>query len=118
QRAGRDATRYVSYATWTCPINCIEPAMCPHTRDVRAWSLHQTLGARAGDVPTALLRVTHRVYGVGMVDVADVVAGDRLVAARLADAGLVRVATASHCHGAVGAIRMAPVPPRIARSEI
>ncbi len=29
QRQGHDATRYVSFAEWTCPVNCIEPPTCP-----------------------------------------------------------------------------------------
>ncbi|MBW8770414.1 MAG: hypothetical protein JF589_11695 [Gemmatimonadetes bacterium] len=39
QRAGEDGTHYVSFAEWMCPINCIEPAKCPHTRGPRSWSL-------------------------------------------------------------------------------
>lgn len=120
QRAAGDGTRYVSYATWTCPINCIEPATCPHTRGPRDWSLHETLRDAGGrEVPSAVLRVTHRVFGVGMVDAADVLAADRMIAERLPEARAVQVATASHCHGAVGRLRMAgPVPPPSARGEI
>jgi hypothetical protein len=29
QRPGADGTHYVSFAEWTCPINCIEPRTCP-----------------------------------------------------------------------------------------
>src|SRR5690606_7422668 len=43
QRRGDDGTHYVSFATWMCPINCIEPRICPHTRGARAWSLPPTL---------------------------------------------------------------------------
>jgi hypothetical protein len=119
QRAGRDATRYVSHATWTCPVNCIEPATCPHTRGPRTWSMPETL-ARAFEprVPLAAMRVTHRTYGVGMIDVADVLAADALLAARAARGGVVAVATASHCHGAVGLVRISPVPPPPATGEI
>lgn len=121
QKEGGDRTRYVSYATWICPINCIEPTTCPHTRGARDWSLHDRLRDLDGRdaVPTAVLPVTHRVFGVGMVDVADVLAADRLVSTRLSGTGLVRIATASHCHGAVGGIRMvAPVPPPSAQGDI
>lgn len=121
QKSGADGTRYVSYATWMCPINCIEPATCPHTRGPRDWSLHDALRGtdRAGRVPSAVLRVTHRVFGVGMVDVADVLAADRMIAEQLPRTGAVQVATASHCHGAVGMLRMAsPVPPPSAQGEI
>ena len=49
-----------------------------------------------------MFHCSHRAYGVGMIDTADVVEADRLV--RDAAAGSparVLVATASHCHGAV-----------------
>src|SRR5262249_17658797 len=32
-RAGQPGTHYVSFATWTCPINCVEPRTRPPTRD-------------------------------------------------------------------------------------
>ena len=121
QRPGTDGTRYVSYATWTCPVNCIEPKKCPHTGGARDWSFHTSLvplarastgAASAARMPaadvgphTAVLRVTHRTFGVGMIDVADVVAADTLVARSLEVDGAVRVATASHCHGAVAGLR-------------
>ena len=45
----------------------------------------------------------HRAYGVGMLDVADVVAADREIAARGRGAGAhaFLVGTVSHCHGAL-----------------
>lgn len=107
QKVGADGTRYVSFATWTCPINCIEPATCPHTRTERDWSLHRTLplaGEPAGE-PTVVLGVTHRAFGVGMVDVADVVAAHDAVVRAVRAGGTLRIATASHCHGAVASLR-------------
>ena len=60
---------------------------------------------RAAGDPVAgavVLHCTHRAYGVGMIDVRDLLAGDALVA-RAGDAGRadVLVGTVSHCHGAV-----------------
>lgn len=45
---------------------------------------------------------THRAYGVGMIDTADVVAADRAVSdcARHGPAEIL-VGTVSHCHGAI-----------------
>jgi hypothetical protein len=100
-------TRYASYATWICPINCIEPKKCPHTGGVRDWSFHESLNG--GAAPTAVLRVTHRQYGVGMIDVADVLAADALIATTFPARGRVRVATASHCHAAIASLVMAPL---------
>ena len=110
QRAGADGTHYVSFADWMCPINCIEPARCPHTRGERSWSLPSHLaafvaGERAAGRPLDgpfVFHCSHRAYGVGMLDVADVLAADHAVAVR-GDAGPAEflVGTASHCHGAL-----------------
>ena len=107
QRAADDGTRYVSFAEWICPINCIEPARCPEIRDVRSWSLPAAIQASARaaghEAPTPLLfHCTHRVYGVGMIDVRDVVDADVAIAARGAsrEASFL-LGTVSHCHGAL-----------------
>ena len=115
QRTGDDGTHYVSFATWECPINCIEPRTCPHTRGPRAWSLPRSvrtfvetarLRGRRIDGP-AVFHCAHRAYGVGMFDVADVVAADRLVTdaadSRRAE---VLVGTVSHCHGALAVLEL------------
>jgi hypothetical protein len=113
QRAAEDGTHYVSFAEWMCPINCIEPRLCPHTRGPRSWSMPPALAAYveaerecgrelAGPV---VFHCTHRAYGVGMIDTAAVIDGDRLVA-RAGTTGAVRVlvGTVSHCHGALGVL--------------
>jgi hypothetical protein len=110
QREGADGTHYVSYAEWICPINCIEPARCPHTRGERTWSLPTAMSSyvesereagRALDGPF-VFHCAHRAFGVGMLDVADVLAADRAIAARAAGGpAAFLVGTASHCHGAL-----------------
>jgi len=108
-RAGTDATHYVSFATWMCPVNCIEPHVCPHTGGHRTWSLPVTISAHARgrqDIDTGaasvVLHCTHRAYGVGMFDTADVVGAERAIAAA-AERGRtdVLIGTVSHCHGAL-----------------
>jgi hypothetical protein len=111
QRAGEDGTHYVSFAEWMCPINCIEPARCPHTRGERSWSLPVALtryaaGEQAAGRPvdgSVVFHCAHRAFGVGMLDVRDVLAADRVIAARGDAAGRAAflVGTASHCHGAL-----------------
>ncbi|MDE3127931.1 MAG: hypothetical protein KGL38_07990 [Gemmatimonadota bacterium] len=115
ERPGADGTHYVSFATWTCPINCIEPAVCPHTRGPRDWSLAPAIrdwAARRGAPAPGpfLFRCTHRAYGVGMVDVRDVLAADAAIAAAGADGSPVDVVvgTVSHCHGALSRVVVAP----------
>jgi len=108
-RAGEPGTHYVSFATWTCPINCVEPRTCPHTRDTRTWSLPVRLGEFAREqeggrrpVVVATLFCRHRSYGVGMFDTAEVIdAHDKIMAAGKRGAAEVVIGTVSHCHGAL-----------------
>lgn len=108
-----DGTHYVSYAEWTCPINCVEPATCPATRGPRSWSMPpgvrdyvESERERGRELAgPAIFHCTHRAYGVGMFDTADVLAADRLVA----EAGTrgdaeVLIGTVSHCHGALNVL--------------
>lgn len=111
QRAADDGTHYVSFAEWMCPINCIEPARCPHTRGPRTWSLPTALaeyadGERAAGRPVEgpfVFHCAHRAFGVGMIDVRDVLAADRAIATLGGEPGrrAFLVGTASHCHGAL-----------------
>ena len=110
RRSAPDLAHYASFATWMCPINCIEPARCPETRGPRDWSMPVAVrrasqaAAQSGtpyDV-IALFHTTHRSFGVGMFDVADALRADAAIARH--EAGLVMrvlVASVSHCHGAL-----------------
>jgi hypothetical protein len=109
ERAGHDSTHYVSFATWTCPINCVEPRTCPHTRGPRSWSMPTALRDYADretsagrEVEVAVLHCRHRSYGVGMFDTREVLDADRRIAAA-AERGQadVVIGTVSHCHGAL-----------------
>ena len=116
ERASPDGTHFASYATWMCPVNCVEPDVCPHTRGARDWSMPRELAAwvererSAGRTVAgpAVFHCAHRAFGVGMFDVADVVAADRLVE-RCATTGPARVlvGTVSHCHGALALLEVA-----------
>ena len=110
QRASPEGTHYVSFAEWICPVNCVEPALCPEIRGPRTWSMPPAIRAyvdaeRARGEPIEgplLFHCTHRVYGVGMFDTCDVIAADR----EMREAGTrapvrVLVGTVSHCHGAL-----------------
>jgi hypothetical protein len=35
----QDTIWAMSYATWTCPLYCDEPTICPHTKTKRTWDL-------------------------------------------------------------------------------
>jgi hypothetical protein len=113
QRRGPDGTQYVSFAEWICPVNCIEPALCPATRGERTWSMPPAVLAATDEARRngrnlagpVIFHCQHRAYGVGMFDTSDVVAGDALVQ-RVAEAGPVEVlvGTVSHCHGALSVL--------------
>lgn len=115
QRAGDDGTHYASFATWMCPINCIEPARCPHTKAERDWTMPVALRRHAaapgpGRRPAApyVFHCTHRAYGVGMIDVRDVVAADADLARRAAGGPVdALIGTVSHCHAAVSRLLVA-----------
>jgi hypothetical protein len=123
ERAGAVGTHYVSFATWICPVNCIEPRTCPHTRDARSWSLPVRIGEHArGEtwsgrpLVAATLFCRHRAYGVGMFDTVEVVDADaRIAEAGLAGAAEVLIGTVSHCHGAL--TRLVIGPPAAAPSD-
>ena len=110
QRSGDDGTRYVSFAEWMCPINCIEPARCPETRGSRTWSLPVAIRSHSGQARAdgedfgipLLFHCTHRTFGVGMIDARDVLEADAAIAAagQAGEASFV-IGTVSHCHGAL-----------------
>jgi hypothetical protein len=117
--AAPDGTRYVSFADWLCPTHCIEPAICPVIRAPRTWEMGDAMGELVARLklttPTAgpaLFICRHRVFGVGMFDAAEVLAGDRLVAEAGAIPGEVDVlvGTVSACHGAVSLLHLGPEP--------
>lgn len=104
--------RALSYASWICPPLCIEPALCPHTRGPKDWSLARDLESSRPDDPwdgRAVFRCLHLVYGVGTIPVAEIVAArDRLVAALEDGPRTWLVATSSHCHALASTLRVVP----------
>jgi hypothetical protein len=110
-----DGTRYVSFADWTCPTHCIEPAVCPVIRAPRTWEMADAVEGLtrrlALSQPTegpVLFVCQHRVFGVGMFDVSAVVAGNATVATAGAPGTSVDivVGTISSCHGAVNLLHL------------
>lgn len=102
--------RALSYAAWLCPPTCIEPALCPHTRGEKSWSLAADL--EAPYAPDAMdgqivFRSLHFAYGVGTIPVTEILAARDLVVSGLA-AGprSYLVATSSHCHGLATTLRV------------
>lgn len=110
-----DGTRFVSYADWLCPTHCIEPALCPATRAPRTWEMTEALEAMTRRLsrgepvaPPVVFRCRHRVHGVGMFDVDEVLAGDAAVVHAGGPGGPVSllVGTVSSCHGAISLLHL------------
>ncbi|MGI8496469.1 MAG: hypothetical protein ACR2OG_02650 [Gemmatimonadaceae bacterium] len=110
QMAGAGGVHFGSFAEWICPINCIEPPLCPEIRGPRTWSMPPALRSyvtserqRGHEIHGPIVfHCEHRAYGVGMFDTAAVLEADRLVAEVAASsAAKVLVGTVSHCHGAL-----------------
>jgi hypothetical protein len=115
ERAAPDGRHYVSFADWMCPVNCIEPARCPVTRGPRDWSLPPALSAYVATERFAgrslegpiIFHCVHRTWGVGMVELDTVRAADALIARSVgSDEARFLVGTVSHCHGALGVLRV------------
>jgi hypothetical protein len=102
---GRSGERFLSAAGWTCPATCVEPAHCPALHAPRDWDLAGVIEERARELgyQPAVFRCVHLAQGVGGIRV-----GDLLEAREAAGAGgrPILVATSSHCHAAVGALRV------------
>lgn len=97
----------MSYAEWLCPPACIEPALCPHTRGPKSWSLATELAAASRSF---VFPCTHLAFGVGSIPVSEIFSvRDRLLQ------GLERgeidaetpvwIGSASHCHGLSAKVR-------------
>ncbi len=91
----------MSYAEWLCPPACIEPALCPHTRGPKSWSL---AGELARAPRSFVFPCLHLAYGVGTIPLSAIFGvRDRLVeAVRRGELGPdtpAWIASASHCHG-------------------
>jgi hypothetical protein len=113
QRTGTDNSHYASFATWMCPINCIEPPKCPETRGPRDWTMPAAIQvavdtAKRQNDPfdvVAVFQTTHRLFGVGMFSAADAVRADAQIRTASSAALRVLVASVSHCHGALAELR-------------
>ena len=110
-----DGQRAISYAPWLCPVNCVEPEICPHTKGPKDWSLERAV-ERFSTEPAAGLSSSvvfpsyHLAYGIAAVPVRKLLqARESVLAAACKSPQRVAVATVSHCHGIVGVLSVAQV---------
>ena len=114
ERATREGDLALSYATWMCPPTCIEPALCPHTRGPKDWSLAADLEKPGAQEPVdgrIVFRSLHLVFGVATVPVRDVhAARDRVLAGLQGGRRRWLVATSSHCHALATRLDVSEAP--------
>jgi hypothetical protein len=103
----------LSFATWVCPVNCIEPPGCPVLRQPLDWDMAAAVAnyllARSADVRSFhIVQCLHEAYGVGTIPLAHVAReGVRLRrAAARGGAPYAVVATVSTCHGLAGLLAL------------
>lgn len=109
----------LSHAAWRCPTHCIEPQLCPATRQRKDWEMARSLVRYARTlrqlglddlVGPLVARCAAWRQGVGVVCLRDWLAAERRVAACLgSDGGTALVATASSCHGVAHLLRLGAV---------
>ncbi len=118
----------LSFATWVCPVNCIEPATCPAIAAPLDWNMARAVRAHVAGreevASLAILECLHEAYGVGTIPLADIARAALDLRRAAAAAGAPRsagaggrarggdpryavVATVSTCHGLAGALRLA-----------
>ncbi len=102
----------MSYAEWLCPPSCIEPALCPHTRGPKIWSLATELG---GAADSFVFPCMHLAHGVGTIPLRSIFEVRDRIASRLeSDGGSASpplwISSASHCHGLGARVEVTRAP--------
>jgi hypothetical protein len=109
QQSG-NGTLNASHADWLCPVHCIEPEVCPHTRGKRDWDMADTVKAFARSISPQkgpveqvhLFQCLHFTHGVGTYPAASVQAAFEQLAVASESAApqlYAIVGTVSRCHG-------------------
>lgn len=103
------AVAYLSAAAWRCPATCVEPSHCPALHATRDWDLAALIesGARAHGHRPAVFRCLHLAAGIGSIRVGAILDSRARLLADSATTPIL-VGTSSHCHAAIGALRISP----------
>lgn len=104
----------LSFATWVCPVNCIEPPTCPVLSQPLDWDMatavaNYVLGRGDRVRSFHILQCLHEAFGVGTIPMGHI-ARETLKLKRAAERGgapYAVIATVSTCHGLAGALRLA-----------
>lgn len=102
----------LSFATWTCPLECEEPTVCPAIRDERAWDFNRDLPMKLAGLPALehtsrhLFYCEQAVHGVCHLPLSRIIQEWNALRTALATetdpTHCFLVATFSKCHGILG----------------
>ncbi len=103
----------LSFATWVCPVNCIEPPNCPALRQPLDWDMATAVAnyalGRGKEVRSFhILQCLHEGFGVGTIPIAHLAQETLKLKRAVARGGapFSVIATVSTCHGLAGALRL------------
>ncbi len=108
-------TLVLSHAPGLCPVNCIEPMLCPLTKDTRGWEMKDTVSNLiASDRDkhcvddVGIFVCHHHSHGVGTIPMSNIYGEwERMNQALGSGARRVAVATVSSCHGILDVLEAA-----------
>lgn len=97
----------LSYATWTCPLECEEPVICPHTQQKREWSFENSLPKM---INTADSSQHYQFFCQQLIEGLSFIPIDKILQTithlldtlRQSPQQTITVSTHSHCHGIIG----------------
>lgn len=102
----------LSHAPGTCPVNCVEPKICPLTKDDRDWEMKDTVRAFIADTSAGhgvgevgVFVCQHHAHGVGTIPMKNIYDETRRLRHAFESNHTKRlaVATVSSCHGILDA---------------
>jgi len=113
-KAENQAIWAISYATWICPPDCQEPAICPHTKAPRSWDCGDVLKPSQTNsnnkVVTHLFACAplyqHIVQIPGAVICQEMMTFEKSLTENPPER--VIIGTHSHCHGIIGHFAIEP----------
>jgi len=102
-----EGTLVLSHAPGVCPVNCVEPLICPLTKDHRDWEMKDTVRELVQEQKAshliddvAVFVCHHHSHGVGTIPMTSIYEEWNRIYQRLSSgARRVAVATVSSCHG-------------------
>lgn len=105
----------LSHAPGVCPVNCVEPNICPLTKDDRDWEMKDTVRKLVAEKANShgigavgVFVCQHHAHGVGTIPLGDLFAEWEAINDRLTHGNVARiaVATVSSCHGILDVLEL------------